>query len=128
MPRRTRCCCNLLFFLAFARVYAPTLASASTPSSAPLANQPDQFWSLEPLHKPALPPTKTKGWAQSPIDTFILAKLEASHMRPAARANKRHLLRRVTFDLPGLPPTPNETRAFLNDRSPNPFSKVIERL
>src|SRR5947207_369521 len=88
----------------------------------------EKIWSLEPLHKPALPPTKTKAWAKSPIDLFILAKLEGKGMHPAERADKRDLLRRVTFDLTGLPPTPQEMRAFLDDKSSPAFARVVDRL
>ena len=77
----------------------------------------------------AEPPTvKNTQWPQSPIDYFILERLEREGLRPAAEADKRTLIRRATFDLTGLPPTPDEVRAFLDDQGPNAFEKVVDRL
>lgn len=87
-----------------------------------------QFWSLRPVEDPPPPTVRNKRWAHNGIDRFILAKLEARNMAPAPDATKRTLLRRATFDLTGLPPTPEEMDAFLNDHSPNPFEKVVDRL
>src|SRR5438270_9419018 len=117
MPRRIQSCCWMLLALALAQ----SAAGREEPSVLKLE---EKIWSLEPLHKPALPATKTKGWAKSPIDVFILAKLEAKRMHPAQRADKRDLLRRVTFDLTGLPPTPQEMQVFLDDKSPDAFARV----
>jgi len=78
-----------------------------------------KFWSFQPLK--SLPP-------DSSIDRFLRARLEERHLEPAAPADKRTLIRRVTFDLTGLPPTPREVEEFLADQSPAAFSKVVERL
>ena len=67
-------------------------------------------------------------WLRNPIDSFILAKLEAVGLSPAPPASKASLLRRVTYDLTGLPPTPEEVDAFLADASPDAYEKVVERL
>jgi hypothetical protein len=75
-----------------------------------------------------LPAVRKKDWAQSPVDQFILAGLEAQGLSPAPAADRRTLLRRATFDLTGLPPTPEETDAFLADDSPDAFATVVERL
>jgi len=85
-------------------------------------------WSLQPLRSVQSPRTKDKKWARTPIDSFILAKLEANRMAPNPPTDKRTLLRRVTFDLIGLPPTPEELRAFLADKSPRAFERVVDRL
>jgi len=85
-------------------------------------------WALQPLTHPQLPEIKAKAWARTPIDRFILAKLEAKGLHPAPEADRRTLLRRVTYDLIGLPPTPQETAAFLADTSPNAYAKVVDRL
>jgi hypothetical protein len=77
-----------------------------------------KFWSLQPLKKPP----------DSSIDRFLGARLEEKHLQPAVPADKRTLIRRVTFDLTGLPPTPKEVEDFLADQSPAAFSKVVERL
>ncbi|HXG60800.1 MAG TPA: DUF1549 domain-containing protein, partial [Planctomycetota bacterium] len=87
-----------------------------------------KFWSYRPVQDPPLPAVKDRAWPESPIDRFILAKLEEKGLRPAPDADKRTLLRRVTFDLTGLPPTPEEMEAFLADDSPDAFAKVVERL
>lgn len=86
------------------------------------------FWSFKPMTKPELPAVQKKSWIKSPIDAFILAKLEAKQLKPAAPADRRALIRRATFDLTGLPPTPAEVEAFLADRSPDAFAKVVDRL
>lgn len=86
------------------------------------------FWSFQPVKRPAPPEAKNKTWPRGSIDRFILAKLEEKRLRPAPEAGKRTLLRRVTFGLTGLPPTPEETEAFLRDASPDAFERVIDRL
>jgi cytochrome c553 len=87
-----------------------------------------EFWSFKPLGTPAVPVVENKAWPRNAVDNFILAALEAKGLKPAAAASKRMLIRRVTFDLIGLPPTPAEIDAFLADESPEAFAKVIDRL
>jgi hypothetical protein len=87
-----------------------------------------QFWSFRPVQDPPPPVVKDTAWPRCSIDRFVLAKLEASGLRPAPDADKRTLLRRVTFDLTGLPPTPEEIEAFLADDSPAAFATVVDRL
>jgi hypothetical protein len=87
-----------------------------------------KFWSFQPVSKPVEPAVKLAGWAKSPIDNFILARLEAKGLQPAAPAGKTALLRRVTFDLTGLPPSEAEIAAFLSDPSDSAFAKVVDRL
>jgi len=86
------------------------------------------FWSFQPVHKPALPAVKDTAWPKADIDCFILARLEAEGLRPVGPAGKRTLLRRTTFDLTGLPPSPDEIDTFLKDESPGAFARVVERL
>src|SRR5205823_2646233 len=74
------------------------------------------------------PAVKDATWVRNPIDAFILAKLEADGLRPSPQADKVTLLRRVTLDLIGLPPTPEAAEAFLKDTSPNAYEKVVDRL
>ncbi|HET6424534.1 MAG TPA: PSD1 and planctomycete cytochrome C domain-containing protein [Planctomycetaceae bacterium] len=85
-------------------------------------------WSFRPPVPQSLPAVKDVAWPQSPIDHFILAKLEAANVAPAAPADKRTLIRRVTFDLTGLPPTQAEIESFLNDQRPEAFAIVVDRL
>lgn len=87
-----------------------------------------QLWPFKRFTKPALPKVKYTAWARTPIDRFILAKLEEKGLKPAAPADRRTLLRRATYDLIGLPPTPEETAAFISDKSPNAYEKVVDRL
>ncbi|WP_339727114.1 PSD1 and planctomycete cytochrome C domain-containing protein [uncultured Gimesia sp.] len=87
-----------------------------------------QFWSFQPVKKSALPAVKQKDWVKTPIDQFVLQKLEQAGLTPAKPADKRTLIRRTTFDLTGLPPTPEEIDEFLNDTSPQAFENVVDRL
>jgi mono/diheme cytochrome c family protein len=86
------------------------------------------FWSFQPIRKPAVPSVRDTQWARSDIDRFILNKLEEQKMTRSPQADRRTLIRRATFDLTGLPPTPAEVRAFENDKSPDAFAKVVDRL
>src|SRR5229473_4675735 len=92
--------------------------------------RPDQreFWSFQPVRKPPVPKVKHVAWPRNDIDRFILSKLEEKGLRPVKPADKRALIRRATFDLIGLPPTPEEVDTFLSDKSPNAFAKVVDRL
>ncbi|HEX5272106.1 MAG TPA: PSD1 and planctomycete cytochrome C domain-containing protein [Gemmataceae bacterium] len=87
-----------------------------------------EHWAFVPPKRPALPKVKDAAWAREPIDRFILARLEAEGLKPSPEADRVTLLRRVTFDLTGLPPTPAEVDAFLKDRSPDAYEKVVDRL
>lgn len=90
--------------------------------------QAREWWSFRPVQKPALPAVKTSGWPTTDLDRFILARLEQEGLTPSADADRRTLIRRVTFDLVGLPPSPDEVDSFLADRSPDAFLRVIDRL
>jgi hypothetical protein len=84
-------------------------------------------WSFEPVTK-IEPPADVSGWSANPIDRFVAAKLREHGLEPTGLADKRTLIRRATFDLIGLPPTPQEVEAFVADNSPDAFAKVVERL
>lgn len=85
-------------------------------------------WAYQPPKKPTPPPVKNTTWPRSNVDRFLLAALEAKELTPVADADKLTLLRRVTFDLTGLPPTPAQVEAFAADTSPEAFAKVVDRL
>jgi hypothetical protein len=85
-------------------------------------------WAFQKISDPTPPQVQNATWAVSPIDHFVLSKLEQSGMQPAAAADKRTLIRRATFDLIGLPPTVDEVMAFLADESPDAFARVVDRL
>jgi cytochrome c553 len=87
-----------------------------------------KHWAFQPVRKPAVPAVKNKAWVKTSVDAFILAELEKNGLKPAPAADRRTLLRRASFDLTGLPPTPAESDAFVNDKSPDAWEKVIERL
>jgi hypothetical protein len=107
------------------RASAPTAASNWSPYDF---NEAKKFWSFQPLKVTAPPPVKNAGWARTPVDNFVLAELEKRSLKPVADADRLTLLRRATFDLTGLPPTPEEVDAFLADKSPQAFEKVVDRL
>jgi len=86
------------------------------------------FWSFQPVRDHPPPPVKDESWPINPIDRFVLAELEKRDLKPVAPADKRALIRRATFDLTGLPPTPEEIADFLNDDSPDAYAKLIDRL
>jgi hypothetical protein len=85
-------------------------------------------WSFTRPVRPALPAVRDRGWVKNEIDTFILDRLEKAGLRPAPEAARGTLLRRLTLDLTGLPPTIGEVEAFLQDRSPDAYEKVVDRL
>ena len=87
-----------------------------------------KFWAFQQVRKPAIPTVKDERWARTSIDRFILAGLESRGLKPVHAAGKRTLIRRATFDLIGLPPTPKEVDDFLNDSSPDAFTRVVNRL
>jgi hypothetical protein len=86
------------------------------------------FWSFIPPRRPGMPPVEDAGGVKNPIDRFILARLEREGLHPSPEADKRLLIRRVSLDLTGLPPTPAEVQAFLADSSANAYETVVDRL
>ncbi|HEX8520624.1 MAG TPA: DUF1553 domain-containing protein [Tepidisphaeraceae bacterium] len=90
--------------------------------------QYEAHWSLVKPVAPRVPQVQQKDWPQNPIDNFILAKLEQENVKPSAEADRVTLIRRVTLDLTGLPPTPAEVDAFLADQSPTAYERLVDRL
>ena len=86
------------------------------------------WWSLQPVKRPQPPRVKRQAWAGSPIDRFVLARLEAAGLRPSPAADRVSLVRRLYFDVIGLPPTPAEVDAFVKDRSPGAYEQLVDRL
>lgn len=87
----------------------------------------DTWWSLKPLKSPPVPVSDSK-WPRNPIDSFILAKLKASSLTTSPEADRRTLIRRLSFDLLGLPPDPAEVEAFVNDSAPDAYEKLVDRM
>ena len=112
---------------------APALAqekseSVSQPSFETYTPKERGWWAYQKPQRPQLPIVKNPSWVKTPVDLFVLARLEKAGLTPAAPADRATLLRRVTFDLIGLPPTPEEIDAFVNDSSPKAYAKVVENL
>ncbi|HTN00391.1 MAG TPA: DUF1549 domain-containing protein, partial [Planctomycetaceae bacterium] len=100
-------------------------ATLHKPSPRELARS---HWAFQPVREPALPTVQNSSWPSSPIDAFVLALLERTGLTPSPRADRRTLIRRVTFDLHGLPPTPAEVADFLADETPGAFGRLVNRL
>ncbi len=110
---------------------APDPRTASATGSSPSGMSIEEgrkFWSFQAVADPSIPQVKNSFRVQTPIDAFVLAQLEQEGLQPAPAADRRMLIRRVTFDLTGLPPTPDQVAAFLADDSPEAFETVVERL
>jgi len=105
----------------------PRVTQAGNPGQ-PQSATASEHWAFQAPKKPTLPQVQYAEWAKTPIDLFILSKLEDRGLQPSPPADKRTLIRRATFDLIGLPPTAEEVDAFLRDKSPEAFARVMERL
>ncbi len=103
-----------------------TMTKAGPPLSDP--KKVSSHWAFQPIQNPPVPEVKNKRWAQTPVDAFILARLEQKKIKPSPMADRRTLIRRATFDLTGLPPTPEEVEAFVSDKSSGAFVAVVDRL
>jgi hypothetical protein len=103
-------------------------ASAPARSETSLGSRDRAHWSFQRVQRPALPTLRNPGWVANPIDAFVLARLEARGLEPSAPVSRRQLIRRVSFDLIGLPPSPEEVDAFLDDNSPNAYERLVDRL
>jgi mono/diheme cytochrome c family protein len=114
---------------AWVKMGAPDPRSAGKAAAAVnWSKERRQHWAFQPLKAVAVPPVQDTNWVATPVDAFILAKLEQNDMKPNPPADRRTLIRRATYDLTGLPPTPEEVHAFLEDRSADAYAKVVDRL
>ncbi len=111
-----------------AEKFAIVLASQIASTRATFTPQESGFWAYQAVRDTTPPKVKNEAWLKSPLDRFILGKLEEHGLVPSPPADKRTLIRRVTFDLIGLPPSPEEVAEFLKDDSPEAFEKVVNRL
>ncbi len=102
-------------------------AGASWPETAP-GDDSHAWWSFKRPVEPALPELAGDDWARNPIDAFVLAKLDEQGLRPAEPTSRSALARRAYFDLHGLPPTPEAVQEFVEDRSPDAYEKLVDRL
>ena len=104
------------------------VGTTATSQAWTITDEDRAFWAFRPVQDPPAPAVKDAAWARSPIDRFVLARLEEKGLRPSPPADKVTLIRRATFDLIGLPPTPEEVEAFVADTSPEAFARVVDRL
>ncbi len=102
---------------------APTLAARGGQTSSAKSH-----WAFQPVQTPSLPAVQMKGWCKTPLDRFILASLEKEGLKPNLETDRATLIRRATFDMVGIPPTPAEVQAFVDDKSPGAWEKVVDRL
>src|SRR5262245_55544380 len=92
------------------------------------AAEPAADWAFRPVTRPAVPKVRAAAAVRNPADAFLLARLEANGLRYAAPADRAALVRRLAYDLTGLPPTPDEIDAFTNDQSADAYEKMVDRL
>jgi hypothetical protein len=101
---------------------------AGSVKNAAAASHAEVHWAFQPLRTTPLPSVKNGSWVRSPIDAYVLSRLEAAGITPSAPAEKRALIRRATIDLWGIPPTADEVEAFVADASSDAFARVVDRL
>src|SRR5262249_50364841 len=103
--------------------------NAVWPEGASAEKRPGwDHWAFQPPKRSELPTVKQSAWVRNPIDNFILARLERENVKPSPEADRQTLLRRLSLDLTGLPPTPEEIQSFLADPSPTAYEKTVSRL
>ena len=108
-------------------------ATWGTPEIDPFVATTDRragydWWSLQPIQRPELPAVKAASWPRNDLDRFVLAKLESKGLKPSAEADRRTLIRRLSFDLIGLPPEPDDVEKFIADESKDAYEKLVDRL
>jgi hypothetical protein len=104
------------------------VAAAPRKGDFVISDKDRAHWSLQPVTRPAIPVVKKTDWVKNPIDAFILARLEEKGLSPNPPASRQELLRRVTYDLTGLPPTPGEVEKFLADTSQDAYERLVDHL
>ena len=104
-------------------------ADSNTAGPAPAWTAPTQgHWAYQPVHRPVTPAVQQKDWVRTPIDALVLARMEAKGVKPSPDAGRAQLIRRATLDAWGMIPTPEEVKAFVEDKSPNAYEKLVDRL
>ncbi|MEZ6132122.1 MAG: DUF1549 and DUF1553 domain-containing protein [Planctomycetaceae bacterium] len=125
------CCYGGLLTILFAPVIAPSVVAEEQPSvysEQPVTDNDRLHWSFRPIVPIEVPSPVDSAWRQNEIDDFIARQLAQQNLRPQPEATKQTLLRRLSFDLTGLPPTPEEREAFLADTDPQAYSRLVDRL
>src|SRR5262245_40532435 len=103
-------------------------AKAPASETVQTSGSKSKHWSFQPIRRPTLPAVKDEQWVRNPIDRFILARLEKEQIHPSPEADRATLIRRVSLDLIGLPSTPAEVDAFVNDARPDAYERLVDRL
>ncbi|MEQ2007763.1 MAG: PSD1 and planctomycete cytochrome C domain-containing protein, partial [Limisphaerales bacterium] len=114
--------------VAWVKMGAPDPRTGAAKGKYANAAERKVWWAFQPVKKQEPPAVQNKSWPASPVDNFILAKLEEKNLKPSAPADRRVLVRRLYFDLIGLPPTPAEVEAFVNDKSSTAYEKLVDKL
>jgi hypothetical protein len=110
------------------KIKAPNVAEVDLNDPTQVNERSKQYWAYQKIKRPDLPSVKNKKWVKSPIDAFVMAKLESGGLQPADAIDRSALIRRAYYDLIGLPPSPAEVDAFVNDKSDDAFAKVVDHL
>ena len=113
---------------AWVKMGAPLPSSGPVKKAATIDEVRARHWAFQPVKQTPLPAVRNSRWVQTPVDRFVLAKLEKRNLSPAPAADRRTLIRRVTYDLIGLPPTADEVEDFIHDNRPGAFERVVDRL
>jgi hypothetical protein len=103
-------------------------AASETPVRASRPPNHETHWAFVAPARPAIPAVKNARWVRNPVDHFVLARLEKEHLAPSPEADRRTLIRRLYLDLLGLPPTPEQVRAFLSDKAPDAYERLVDAL
>jgi mono/diheme cytochrome c family protein len=114
--------------VAWVRMGAPDPRTGAAKGKYADASAKKTWWSFQPVKKQEPPAVQNKSWPANPVDNFVLAKLEEKNLKPSGPADRRVLIRRLYFDLIGLPPTPAEVEAFVNDKSASAYEKLVDKL
>jgi hypothetical protein len=119
---------KFLVLLVLALAAPPALFGAAPPDQPrDLKAKAETWWSLAPVQRPSIPGVSNRNWVRTPIDAFLLAALEKKGLKPAAEADRLTLIRRLSFDLRGLPPSPAEIDTFLNDSAQDAYEQLVDR-
>jgi hypothetical protein len=120
---------NLRQFLILNACFVIGLVLASNSAlSAEGDSRGKSHWAFSPIHSPTVPAAHDAAWVRTPVDAFIATKQRERGLRPAAEASRETLIRRLSLDLLGLPPTPDDVRAFVEDASPDAYERLVDRL
>jgi len=125
--KRLRAALSRAFVVAVSLAPAAGIADEEF-GEAPISFEDREHWSFQPLKRPTIPAVKDTCWPHNPIDRFVLARLEAKHIQPQPSADRASLIRRMTIDLTGLPPTPAEVDVFLEEDSLDAYERLVDHL